>query len=144
MGLNLKKVGETASTFEALPEDRYNVAVTEAEITTSKNNKTMLQVTFTVLDDPYKNRKLWKNFVVDESPGNEKALVFFYSFLGALKSKLIDNEDVDIQSIPKAIIGKKCNVYAVPAKTNTGKDTNNVSSFKPIEIIKEKKSAIFA
>lgn len=52
------EVSKEVTTFDALPEDRYNVEVEAAEVAKTKAGGTMIKVTFVVTKGAYKGRKL--------------------------------------------------------------------------------------
>ena len=131
MGVNFKEVGENSQNtdFQPLPEDRYNVKITAAEVGTTKNDNEMITVTFDVIEGKYTNRKLWSNFTL-----TEKAFVYLYSLLKAIGSDLISSEDVETAEIAKELVGGQCSVMAnIESNTQTGKPRNTVSNYKSVE-----------
>lgn len=131
MGINLKEIGENAQNtdFQPLPEARYNVKITAAELGKTKNDNDMITVTFDVMEGKYTNRKLWSNFTL-----TDKAFVYIYALLKAIGSSLIDEEDVEPKEIAKSLIGGQCSVMAqVDNNTLNGKPRNTVSGFKSLE-----------
>ena len=134
MGINFKKIGEKADNtdFQPLPEDRYNVKITEAKTAKTKNDNDMITVTFDVTDGDFTNRKLWSNFTL-----TEKAYVYIYTLLKAVGSNLIDEEDVTIEDISKALIGGKCSVMTGIETGTNGKPRNTISNYKSLEEVGE-------
>jgi len=131
MGVNFKKVGEDAGNtdFQPLPDSRYNVKITAAEVGTTKNNNDMITVTFDVTEGKYTNRKLWSNFTL-----TDKAYVYIYTLLKAVGSELIEEEDVSAQDIANDLIGGKCSVMtSIDNNSLNGKPRNTVSGFKSLE-----------
>ena len=127
----MKKVGEDAGNtdFQPLPEARYNVKITAAEIGKTKKNNDMITATFDVTEGDYTNRKLWSNFTL-----TEKAYVYIYSLLKAVGSDIIDSEDVEPSDIAKSLIGGKCSVMvSIEANPMNDKPRNTVSNFKSLE-----------
>jgi len=130
-GINFKKIGEDAGNtdFQPLPEGRYNVKITAAEVGTSKSGKDMITTTFDVIEGKYTNRKLWSNFTL-----TDKAYVYIYTLLKAIGSDLIDEENVTPKQIASALIGGKCSVMAsVENNTQSGKPRNTVGLFKSLD-----------
>jgi hypothetical protein len=130
MGVNFKKIGADAGNtdFQPLPEGRYNVKITAAEVGKTKNDNDMITVTFDVMDGKYTNRKLWSNFTL-----TDKAYVYIYSLLKAVGSDLIDEENVEPSDISKSLIGGKCSIMAsIDNNTLNGKPRNTVSGFKSL------------
>ena len=130
MGVNFKKIGEDAGNtdFQPLPEARYNVKITAAEVGKTKNDNDMITVTFDVTEGKFTNRKLWSNFTL-----TDKAYVYIYSLLKAVGSDLIDEEDVEPSDISKSLIGGTCSVMAqIDNNSLNGKPRNTVSSFKSL------------
>jgi len=130
MGVNFKKIGEDAGNtdFQPLPEGRYNVKITAAEVGKTKNDNDMITVTFDVMDGKYTNRKLWSNFTL-----TDKAYVYIYTLLKAVGSDLIDEEDVEPSDISKSLIGGKCSIMAsIDNNTLNGKPKNTVGGFKSL------------
>lgn len=131
MGINLKEIGESSQTTEysPLPEGRYNVKITAAEIGKTKtSNNDMITVTYEVIEGKYTNRKLWSNFTL-----TPKAYVYLYSLLKAIKSDLIEEEDVEPEEIAKALVGGKCSILAQVETSNGTKTKNVVSNFKSLD-----------
>jgi len=130
MGYNLKNRPESNSgnDFTSLPADRYTINVEAAEASVSANGNDMVKLTFVVTEGDYKNRKLWHNLVV-----MDKTLNFVFDFLNGIGSDLINAENVEIEDIVTAALGATCTVYAKPAKTDKGNDTNKLSSFAPVK-----------
>ena len=95
----MKKTGEESNTgFDALPEERYNVRVTEAKMETASTGTEMIVTEFEVLDKQFKNRKLWNNFTL-----TDKSMVYLYAFLKGAESELIDSEDIEASDIVAAM-----------------------------------------
>ena len=128
MGYNLKKSGEGQSTFDALPADRYQLKIEDAELQTASTGTEMIVTTFVVTSGPYKGRKLWHNFSL-----TEKSLMFLHRFLKAAGSNLVDEEDVEADNIIKEMIGLKVTAYAEPGKTNSGNPRNTLKNWAAIE-----------
>jgi len=130
MGINLKKTGEDSQNtdFQPLPEGRYNVKITAAEVGLTKNKNDMITVTFDVIEGKYTNRKLWSNFTL-----TDKAVVYVYSLLKALDSDLIDEEDVEPSDIAKALVGGTCSVMVTIESGLNNKSRNVVGGYKSLD-----------
>jgi len=131
MGINLKEVGENAQNtdFQPLPEGRYNVKITAAEVGKTKAGNEMITVTFDVTEGKYTNRKLWSNFTL-----TDKAYVYIYTLLKATGSDLIDEEDVNAADIAQGLMSGQCSVNVnIDNNTLNGKPRNTVTNFKSLE-----------
>ena len=53
---------ENVNSFEPIPEGRYTLKAEEWEVKTSKNENQYLAVTFRVVSEGYKTRKIWQNY----------------------------------------------------------------------------------
>lgn len=121
----MKKTGEESNTgFDSLPENRYNLKVTDAKMETAKTGTEMIATTFEVLDGEFKNRKLWNNFTL-----TDKSMIYLYSFLKGAESDLVNAEDVEASDIVAKMPGMRVSVFAEPAKTQNGNPTNNLSKW---------------
>ena len=128
MGINFKKIGEeSAASFDALPMNRYNLKVEDAEMKTASTGSEMIAVTFVVAEGDYKNRKAWNNFSLVP-----KAMVFLHQFLKAAGSKLIENDDVNPEDLVKEMIGLEVNAYTEPGQTPSGNPKNTLTQWKPV------------
>lgn len=124
-GLNFKKAGEESGQFESLPEERYELKVTNAELKTASTGTEMIATTFEVVSGKYKNRKLWNNFTL-----TPKSLVFLHQFLKKAGSKIIDQEDASAEAVIAEMVGMRVSAMATPAKTNQGNPTNTLSNWQ--------------
>ena len=55
---------ENANSFEPIPVGRYTLKAEEWEVKTSKNANQYIAVTFSVVSEGYKTRKIWQNYAV--------------------------------------------------------------------------------
>lgn len=60
---------ENVNSFEPIPEGRYTLKAEEWEVKTSKNENQYLAVTFRVVSEGYKTRKIWQNYAVGAAQG---------------------------------------------------------------------------
>lgn len=126
--INFKSdVANQVSTFDSLPEDRYNVEVEAAEVAPTKAGGQMIKVTFLVADGKHKGRKLWNQFNI-----GGKSNIFLFNFLKAVNSSLVDQDGVTPQLIAGSLKGAKCSVYVEPDKTQNGNPTNKLSKFAAV------------
>lgn len=77
----VKEAGETTS-YEPLPDNDYELKVTESKATVSQSGKTMFKITTEVQGGPHAKRRIWDQLVI--SPENPKALTMFFVKMGAL------------------------------------------------------------
>jgi|GEM_PF-4192562 len=122
------EISKEAKTFDALPEDRYTLAVDEAVVAPTKAGGQMIKITFNVVDGKYKGRKLWHQF-----PIGEKSNIFLYNFLKTIKSPLISQDGVTLEDVAKSLKGVVLTAWAEPDKTKNGTPTNNLKQFLSIE-----------
>ena len=67
---------ENANSFEPIPAGRYTLKAEEWEVKTSKNANQYIAVTFSVVSEGYKTRKIWQNYAVGAAQGKfARALV---------------------------------------------------------------------
>jgi len=77
-----KDAGDTANTYEPLPDGDYELVVAEATATVSQSGKTMFKIKAQVESGPHAKRLVWDNLVV--SPENPTALGIFFRKMSAL------------------------------------------------------------
>lgn len=110
--------------FEPLPAGVYNAVIENMERKTSKAGNPMLTLTFKVVHEDYKNRKLFNHFVLD--PSNTISM-------GRLKKFLIEVfPDVDLTNVnfdemiqQGTAIGRECTLK-VAQRAYNGNMTNDV------------------
>lgn len=114
--------------MEALPDGLYNVTLSEyAFVPKSKSTgNPMVRLVFTVLDDEYKDRKLFKNYSL--VPQALWAYKLGMVALGVDES-VFDGE-VDIDEIGAQVSGAECSVE-VSTRPYNGRMTNNVDKLHP-------------
>lgn len=129
MGINFKKVSEESNTgFDPLPENRYNITVEKAEVTTAATGTEMVKAQFVVTDGDFKGRKLWNNFTL-----TPKSYVYLYNFLKAAGSKLIDNNDVNEAQVASEMVGMRVSAFVETKNNNMGNPVNTLSRFSEVE-----------
>ena len=105
--LNFKDLMDAAGgSFEPLPKTAVEAVVTEATVATTSTNKTMFKMTWSVVEGPYVNRKLWGNQVV--SPESPPALGIFFRQMAAigLDSNFFATNPSE-GAIAQAMVGKR-------------------------------------
>jgi len=129
MGINFKDIGENSGgSFEALPEDRYNVVVEKAELRTASTGTQMISAQFAVTEGQYKGRKLWNNFTL-----TPKAYVYLYNFLKAAGSKAVDSDDIDETEVAGQMVGLTASTYVEIKNNNQGNAVNVMSRFSGLD-----------
>tara|TARA_Y100000310_G_C20664417_1_gene806646 strand:+ start:671 stop:1120 length:450 start_codon:yes stop_codon:yes gene_type:complete len=129
MGINFKNIGENSGgSFEALPEDRYNVMVEKADLRTASTGTQMISAQFTVTEGQYKGRKLWNNFTL-----TPKAYVYLYNFLKAAGSTAVDSDDIDESEVAGKMVGLAASVYVEIKNNNQGNAVNVLSRFSGLD-----------
>lgn len=131
MGLDLKDVQSNNTggdgTFAPLEQGRYPLLIEEVKQGMSRNNNEKLSITFVVLDDNYKGRKLWHDFAI-----TPKSLPFLKTFLEATGSKFADSNNVDLKDLVIDLKNKKCTAWVEIGVTTSGTPRNELMKFKPI------------
>lgn len=120
-----------ATGSEPLPDGPYNVQVSEASVGQTQTGKTMFKVTFTVLDGPHINRKLWTNLTV--SPESPQALGIFFSQMSALG---LTKEYFATGPTPDAIVSNLLGKQATVTTTTRewgGSLRNDVKNIRPMK-----------
>jgi hypothetical protein len=119
-------ISKTVGTFAPIETGRYTVKVIEAKAVNSKEKGTpQIAVTFQLLDEKFKNRKLFHNFT-----WSVKAIPFVFSFLKAIKSPIVEQDNVTREQAVNAMLGGVCSVYVDVENTINGTPRNTVSNFK--------------
>lgn len=142
---------EKAGNFDPIPDGKYTVEVTDAEVTTSKSGQAMLKWTMRVVGGKYDNRLVWRNNLL-ETRQNLGWLKKDLKLCGIELAKLNDLNERAAElcglclQITQKSTDKYSNVYLnrlltqeevdklPPAKdppSNGGNGTPGVKSFKP-------------
>ena len=120
--------------FNALPEDRYVIECIKAELQESKNGNPKINCQFKVLGEKFNNRRVFHNFSLMPN-------ALFNLKIYMEKAKLeIPEGDIDIEAIPKILVGTKVTAFAEIYKSND-KQYNNLKNWGSVE--KEKKGNLF-
>ncbi len=116
---------EPAAEFEPIPAGKYMAAITESELKPTKNGAgSYLQLTFQILDGPYKNRLVWTRLNLDNP--NATAVQIARGELSALcraVGVMAPNDSVELHNLP-LLITVKCRKRA-----DTGEIQNEVKGF---------------
>jgi Protein of unknown function (DUF669) len=127
MKLNLKNV--KGSTFDPIPEGRYNVVVDKAELTTAKDSgNAMIKTTLKITDGDFKGRLVWDNFVLIDN-----SLWKLKGFLEAIKSNIAESTSATEQDAATAMVGAHVSVYLEPRVGENGNVSSNVKNYAAIE-----------
>jgi hypothetical protein len=120
---------EPAAAFDPLPADKYLVAITESEFKPTKaGTGRYLQLTFQVLEGPFKGRYLWSRLNL-ENP-NAVAVKIAYAELSAI-CRAVDvlqpKDSVELHNLP-LVVKVKCKKQA-----DTGEIVNEVKGYEKKE-----------
>jgi hypothetical protein len=128
MAYNLRDV--KGSSFDPIPEGRYNVVVEKAELTAAKDSgNPMIKVTLKILDGDSKGRLAWDNFVLIE-----KSLWKLKGFLEAIDSNVAESTNATEQDIANAMVNSKVSVWLEQRVGENSVISNNVKYYTPAEV----------
>jgi hypothetical protein len=123
-GFNANEV-EPTTDFEPIPAGKYLAAITESELKPNKaETGHYLQLTFQVLDGPYKGRFLWSRLNLDNP--NATAVQIARAELSAIcraVGVLAPHDSVELHNLP-LMISVKCK-----KRSDTGDITNEIKGF---------------
>jgi len=134
--------------FENLPEDIYEAEVFDVKEVEDTGYQTdemeeKIEFTFTILDEKYKSRRLWKKVRAVIADGrNSPKPSELYKVLSALDSLNWGEKEVSAEDINK-LIGKKCRLVVKIKTSAKGNDYNyitdvlKVKSDKAVEVGEE-------
>jgi hypothetical protein len=124
-GFNAAEV-EPTSNFDPLPAGKYLAAITETEMKPTKNGSgNYLQLTFTIIDGPYKNRVLWARLNL-KNP-NATAVKIAMSELSAIcraTGVMTPRDSIELHNLPLTIL-VKCK-----KREDTGELTNEIKGYE--------------
>lgn len=114
--------------FSPLPEDRYKLKCTDAELGVSKNGNDKIDCTFEVIDGDKKGRLVWNTFSLVP-----KAWFELKNFLEAAGEDV--SGEFDAEDVVDMIKGSEVNAY-LEIRSYQGKKSNQVktSSWKDVNI----------
>lgn len=118
--------------FEPIPMDRFILTAEKAEASKTQKGGDKIQVTFVIesgeqSQKKYAKRKIWHSFNI-----GGKSNIYLFNYLQAISSPLVDQDDVTLEDICKAIQGSKVSALAEPGMSSTNKPVSNLSNFKAI------------
>lgn len=124
-GFNASEV-EPTSNFEPLPAGKYLAAISDSEMKATKNGSgNYLQLTFTIIEGPYKNRVLWSRLNLNNP--NATAVKIAQSELSAIcraTGVMTPRDSVELHNIP-LVITVKCR-----KRTDTGDVDNEIRGYE--------------
>ncbi|MCE9530366.1 MAG: DUF669 domain-containing protein [Planctomycetes bacterium] len=116
---------EPSTDFDPLPAGKYLAVITETEMKPNKaGTGHFLQLTFQVIDGPFKNRFLWARLNLDNP--NVTAVQIARAELSAIcraVGVLAPNDSVDLHNLP-LVITVKCK-----KRTDTGELQNEIKGY---------------
>lgn len=116
---------EPAADFEPIPAGKYLAMITESEMKPNKSGTGgFLQLTFQILDGPYKNRLVWARLNLNNP--NATAVKIAHGELSALcraVGVLAPNDSIELHNLP-LLITVKCKKRA-----DTGEIQNEIKGF---------------
>ena len=123
-GFNANTV-EPTTTFEAIPADKYVAAIVESETKPTKNGSgSYLQLTFQVLDGPYKGRLLWARLNLNNS--NPLTVQIARAELSAIcraAGVMTPKDSVELHNLPMQI------TVRCKKRDDTGEITNEIKGY---------------
>lgn len=117
---------EPTTDFDPIPAGKYLAVITDSEMKPTKaGTGKYLQLTFEILECPYKGRKLWARLNLFNS--NETTVKIAQAELSAICRAvgiLAPNDSVELHNLP-LVIAVKCK-----KRPDTGEITNEVRGFE--------------
>jgi hypothetical protein len=118
---------EPSSDFEPIPAGKYLAVIVESEMKANKaGTGHYLQLTFELIDGPYKGRYLWARLNLDNP--NATAVQIAKAELSAVcraVGVLAPNDSTDLHDLP-LVIHVKCK-----KRPDTGEVTNEIKGYSP-------------
>ena len=118
----------SSGTFESLPEGRYVVEVSEAELRETKTGGDMITARLKVMGGDHDGRLLFDNFVI-----GEKSTWKLKTFLEAAGSDIAESDGIELEDVPELMIGLTVSVFSEPDITNTGNPSNKLSKYTAVD-----------
>lgn len=116
---------EPTSDFDPIPAGKYLAVITESEMKPNKaNTGHFLQLTFQIVEGPYKNRYLWARLNLDNP--NAAAVQIARAELSAIcraVGVLAPNDSVELHNLP-LVISVKCK-----KRDDTDEITNEIKGY---------------
>jgi hypothetical protein len=127
-GFNANDVDPTTD-FEAIPAGKYPAVITESELKPTKaGNGNYLQLTFQVIEGPYKGRFLWARLNLDNP--NATAVQIARAELSAIcraVGVLAPRDSLELHNLP-LVISVRCK-----KRLDTGDVTNEIKGYATSE-----------
>lgn len=124
-GFNASEV-EPTSNFEPLPAGKYLAAISDSEMKATKNGSgNYLQLTFTIIEGPYKNRVLWARLNLNNP--NATAVKIAQSELSAIchaVGVMQPRDSLELHNLPLVIVVK------LKKREDTGELTNEIKGYE--------------
>ena len=128
-GFNAHNV-DPATDLEPIPADKYLAVITDSEMKATKNgNGYYLELTFQVIDGPYKNRLIWERLNLHNP--NEQAVKIAQGELSAIcraVGVMQPKDSVDLHNLP-LVVKVKCR-----KREDTGDLVNEIKGLSLIHI----------
>lgn len=123
-GFNAANV-EPAVDFEAIPAGKYLAVITASEMKQTKTgNGTFLELTFQVIEGPYKNRMLWSRLNLDNP--NTQAVQIAQAELSAIcraVGVITPKDSIELHNLPVLLTVK------VKKREDTGDLVNEIKGY---------------
>jgi len=116
--INLEEVEEAS--FEPLPPGFYNAEIENVETRTSQAGNPMLNVTFTITSDDYRNRKVFDNYVLNHPVGLSRLKALLKVVAPDAIKAFKPSEAAEL------MVGKAVRLKVSRRKGNDGQIRNNV------------------
>jgi Protein of unknown function (DUF669) len=120
---------EPLKAFDPIPAGKYPAAITDSEMKPTKaGTGKYLQLTFEVIDGPYKGRKLWARLNLDNP--NAQAVQIAQAELSAIcraVGVLAPNDSLDLHNLPLLVQVK------VVKRQDSGELTNEIAAYEKRE-----------
>lgn len=128
-GFNASEV-EPTTTFDPMPAGKYTAMIIESEMKPTKNGSgSYLELTFQIVDGPFKGRVLWSRLNLDNA--NPTAVQIARGELSAIcraVGVLTPKDSVELHNLP-LLITVKCK-----KREDTGEITNEVKGYARREV----------
>jgi hypothetical protein len=116
--------------LEPIPADKYLAVITDSEMKATKNgNGYYLELTFQVIDGPYKNRKLWSRLNLHNP--NEQAVQIANGELSAIcraVGVMQPKDSVALHNLP-LVVKVKCR-----KREDNGEEVNEIKMYHKKEV----------
>lgn len=115
--------------FEALPNDEYEVVVTDAKAKVASTGRNMIETKYRVENGPYKGRTIFNNFVIVTDNTTAKSIFFRNMAAMGLKTEFFRNNP-SLEDVADALVERRCRVR-VSTRTYGGQERNQVDAVFP-------------